>query len=179
MDVFEKELLAVRPNLERFAEVFCRNITDSEDLVQETIAKALMGRKSFRLGTNLITWLYVIMRNHFMSQMRRRKFVDDRSPDNPCDHLPVRIVGPNQDDVVMLAQVLEAVRMLSDEQRLAIRLIGMEGFSYDEVASSMGVPVGTVKSRVRRARIRLAYALEAGYDHPLPSAHALEHAVST
>ncbi len=163
MDAFEEGLIAFRPSLESFAMTLCKNRTDAQDLVQETLMKALRGRHLFEQGTRLNAWLLIIMRNSFLSAMRGRKFVDDRSPDNPNDHVAMPAIGPVQESAVMLAQTLEALRLLPEGMRVALELIGLSQFSYDEAAYAMEVPVGTVKSRVTRGRIRLAALLEEGY----------------
>jgi RNA polymerase sigma-70 factor (ECF subfamily) len=127
----------------------------ADDLVQETMVKAWANRNKFMPGTNLKTWLFTILRNTYFSEYRRRKReVDDPEQLESIEALPDQMAHLELQDFKMaLAQVPE-------EQREALILVGAAGFTYDETAEICGCPAGTIKSRVNRARERLAKLLD-------------------
>lgn len=148
------------PNLRAFARTLTNNPTQADDLVQETLIKALSHLDSFQIGTNLNAWLFTILRNCFYSELRkRRREVED--VDNV--HAERLTVAPDQIDVLQLNEFRAALSRLPDEQREALILVGASGFAYEEAAAICGVPVGTIKSRVNRARKRLAEMLDFDY----------------
>lgn len=146
----------------------------SQDLVQEAILKAYRAWDDFELGTNCRAWLMTILRNTFINEFRRQK----RRP-SPVDYDDVAdrsVFGSLQDvdpegryfDEIIDAEVVEAIDDLPEEFRLVLVLSDLEGLAYQEIAEIVGIPVGTVKSRLFRARRRLqerltSYAREMGY----------------
>ena len=157
---FRADLLTVTPNLRAFAVSLVGDQDRADDLVQDTILRALQKQDGFEPGTKLQAWLFTIMRNQFYSTYRKHKReVED------VDGLYAAKLStlPDQPGRVEFAELRCALARLSDEQREAVLLIGAEGLSYEEVAVICGVAVGTIKSRVNRARRRLAELL--GHEH--------------
>jgi RNA polymerase sigma-70 factor (ECF subfamily) len=156
---FETELLAAAPFLRAFARTLCHDVEQSEDLAQEALMKAWQCRDQFQPGTNLRAWLATILRNRFYSLGRRRKWQADYDQ----EVIERTLMAPdNAESVVALEDVRRALAMLPDFQREALILVGAGGMSYDEVAQISGCPLGTVKSRVRRARDELQAILFRG-----------------
>ena len=134
-----------------------RNPADAEDLLQETMVKAYAGFRSFREGTNLKAWLFTILRNEFYSQMRTR----GREVQDSEGLMTARLaVHPSQHGQLDLKDFRAALEQLPEDQREAIILIGASGFSYEEAAEICNCAVGTIKSRVSRARTRLQDILQ-------------------
>lgn len=162
---FEQALVAAIPHLRAFARSFANDSARADDLVQETLIKAWKHRESFAPGTNFRAWSFTILRNVYFSQQRKlRREVDD--PDQQLQNsLAVR---PEQHAHLDLADFRSALATLPADQREALLLVGAEGFSYEEAAAICGCAVGTIKSRVNRARIRLSdlLGLEAGSREP-------------
>lgn len=149
---FRDGLLAAVPTLRAFAVSLAKNTDRADDLVQETLVKAWDKQDSFQPGTNLKAWLFTILRNEFYSQMRKRR----REVEDSDGSITARLsVHPSQDGSSDLADFRKALALLPEDQREAIILIGASGFSYEEAAEICGCAVGTIKSRVSRARARL------------------------
>lgn len=156
---FEDELLEATPFLRAFARTLCHDAEQAEDLAQEALLKAWQCRNQFQPGTNLRAWLATILRNRFYSLGRRRKWQADYDQ----EIIERTLVAPDdQQSVVELEDVRRALAMLPDFQREALILVGAGGMSYEEVAQIAGCPLGTVKSRVRRARDELHAILFCG-----------------
>lgn len=156
---FRQGLLAAVPALRGFAFslVGSRYADKADDLVQETMVKAWAHHASFQPGTNLNAWLHTILRNEFYSQMRRKgREVED------ADGAYSRKLGihPEQYGHLDMADMEDALRQIPAEQREAILLVAASGFSYEDAAAICGVAIGTIKSRVNRARTRLAELLD-------------------
>jgi RNA polymerase sigma-70 factor, ECF subfamily len=152
------ELIAAIPNLRAFAMSLCSNATRADDLAQETLVKAWDKLETFEEGTNLKAWLFTILRNIFFSEQRKRK----REVEDTDGQLTAGLsVAPSQLDHMDVSDFLIALQKLPGDQREALILVGAEGFSYEEVAAISGVAIGTIKSRVNRARRRLAELLDA------------------
>ncbi|WP_040677588.1 sigma-70 family RNA polymerase sigma factor [Nitratireductor pacificus] len=151
-DGFRDDLLATVPSLRAFAVSLSKNTDRADDLVQETLVKAWDKQTSFQPGTNLKAWLFTILRNEFYSQMRKRKREVEDSDGAITGRLSVH---PAQQGVADLNDFRDALALLPEDQREAIVLIGASGFSYEEAAEICGCAVGTIKSRVSRARSRL------------------------
>ena len=150
------EIIALLPNLRAFARTLTRNVTLSDDLVQDTVVKAWSHIERFELGTDLRAWLFTILRNHYYSLRRkyRREVEDiDGKFSNFLATQPAQTVATD------LLDFWRAFAKLNDEQREALTLVGASGFSYDEAAAICGCAVGTIKSRVNRARSHLAEQL--------------------
>lgn len=146
-------LVAAVPNMRAFAISLCSDVDRADDLVQETLVKAWKNLESFEEGTNLKAWLFTILRNTYFSECRKRR---REVKDDDGSYTARLAVHPEQQGHLDLADFRRALTELSDDQREALILIGAEGFSYEEVAEICGCAVGTVKSRVNRARTRLA-----------------------
>lgn len=154
---FKGDLLATIPGLRAFAMSLSQNADRADDLVQETLVKAWDKQSSFQPGTNLKAWLFTILRNEFYSQMRKR----GREVQDSDGLLTARLaVHPSQPGRLDLDDFRRALEQLPEDQREAIILIGASGFSYEEAAEICGCAVGTIKSRVSRARNRLQEILD-------------------
>jgi RNA polymerase sigma-70 factor (ECF subfamily) len=154
---FKSDLLAAIPSLRAFAVSLAQNSDKADDLVQETLVKAWDKQASFQPGTNLKAWLFTILRNEFYSQMRKR----GREVQDTDGTMTARLaIHPSQHGKLDLADFHNALQMLPEDQREAIILIGASGFSYEEAAEICGCAVGTIKSRVSRARSRLQEILK-------------------
>jgi len=161
---FRKELLAAIPKLRAFALSLAAHSDYADDLVQETLMKAWNHQQSFQDGTNIKAWLFTILRNEYFSQLRkRRREVEDADG----DYAGSVMTPGGQESQLDMADLRIALQQLPDDQREAVVLVGASGFSYQEVAEICRVPVGTVKSRVNRARNKLAVLL--GNTPALPS----------
>ena len=157
---FRADLLSATCNLRAFALSLVGDADRADDLVQDTILRALQKRDRFEPGTKLQAWVLTLMRNLFYSEYRRRK----REVEDVNDLFAAKLSTlPDQPGRVEFAELRWALAQLSDEQREAVLLIGAEGFSYEETAVICGTAVGTIKSRVNRARKRLAELL--GHEH--------------
>jgi len=156
---FRQHLLAAIPKLRAFALSLAAHADYADDLVQETLMKAWNHQNSFQEGTNIKAWLFTILRNEYFSQLRkRRREVEDADGDYAGS-----VVTPGgQESQLDMADLRIALQQLPDDQREAVVLVGASGFSYQEVAEICHVPVGTVKSRVNRARTKLALLLGNG-----------------
>jgi RNA polymerase sigma-70 factor (ECF subfamily) len=154
---FKNDLLATIPSLRAFAVSLSQNADKADDLVQETLVKAWDKHQSFQMGTNLKAWLFTILRNEFYSQMRKRGREVQDSEGVMTERLAVH---PSQEGKLDLADFREALEKLPEDQREAIILIGASGFSYEEAAAICECAVGTIKSRVSRARTRLQDMLQ-------------------
>ena len=151
-------LLAQLPALRAFAISLCGSHDRADDLVQETVMKAWAAHESFTEGTNLRAWLFTIMRNVYFSQYRKlRREVQDTDGEAAAR----LAVQPAQHGHLDLADFNAALERLPDDQREALILVGASGFSCEEAAEICGCAVGTIKSRVNRARQKLAAMLEA------------------
>jgi len=150
------EILAAIPALRAFAHSLCGSADRADDLVQETLVRAITKIDHFTPGTNLNAWLFTILRNHFRSEFRKRKREVEDVDGKHADRL---VSKPAQIGKVEFEELREALATLPEAQREALILVGAAGFSYEEVAEITGCAVGTVKSRVNRARARLAELL--------------------
>ena len=161
---FRKLLTEAIPNLRAFAISLSARTDFADDLVQETLMKAWNYQDTFKPGTNLRAWLYTILRNEYYSVMRKRR----REVEDANDFYAGQLAVPGgQESSVDISELRNALMKLPDDQREAIILVGASGFSYQEAAQICGVAMGTVKSRVSRARTRLTLLLE-GQQKPAP-----------
>jgi RNA polymerase sigma-70 factor, ECF subfamily len=158
-DDIQQQLTELLPNLRAFAKTLCRNSDQADDLVQETLVKAWKNRHTFEPGSNLKAWLFTILRNAFLSERRKRKFEVNDTDGRLAEQIGVK---PGQGDHMDLLDFAAAFATLPQEQREALILIGAEGFSYEDAAAMCGCAVGTIKSRVNRARSKLTVALGTG-----------------
>jgi RNA polymerase sigma-70 factor (ECF subfamily) len=166
---FKSGLLELIPFLRAFARSLCGNQEMADDLAQETLVKAWQARHMFAAGTNLKAWLFTILRNQFYSD-RRRAWRQAPWDQDAAERIPGS--SGEQTWAAELSDTARALKSLSDEQREALILVGAGGFSYEDAAAICNCAVGTVKSRVARARRTLVSLLD-GQD-PLPHQHASE-----
>ena len=162
---FKADLLDLIPFLRAFARSLCGNQETADDLAQETLVKAWQARDMFAPGTNLKAWLFTILRNQFYSD-RRRAWRQAPWDQEAAERIPGS--GGEQSWAAELSDTARALSCLSDEQREALILVGAGGFSYEDAAHICNCAVGTVKSRVARARKSLIAILEG--DEALPPA---------
>lgn len=154
---FRAELIeAIRP-LRAFSRTLVRDEVRAEDLVQETLVKAWEKQASFQPGTNIRAWLFTILRNTYYSELRKRKREVEDVDGKMTAGLSVK--AP-QEGHMAVRDLRGALGELNAEQREALILVGASGFSYEEAGEICGVAAGTVKSRVSRARQRLAHLME-------------------
>jgi RNA polymerase sigma-70 factor, ECF subfamily len=150
-------LLAAVPSLRAFAISLCGQVDRADDLVQDTLLRALSNLDRFERGTNLNAWLFTILRNLFHSEYRKRR----REVEDPDGSYAGRLKAqPEQGSRLDLEDFRGALGKLPHDQREALLLVGASGFSYEEAAGICECAVGTIKSRVNRARARLAVLLE-------------------
>jgi len=156
---FKRELTAVIPHLRAFARGLCGRPDMADDLVQETMLKAWAAQDRFEPGTSMRAWTFVILRNAYLTDMRRNRFRGEYD-ETVAERILVAPAG--QEDPIHLADLQRALQSLPPERREALLLVGAGGFSYEEAATICGCAVGTIKSRVGRARAALTAMLEDG-----------------
>ena len=154
---FNSRLDQMSSLLHSFAYNLTKNVEDARDLFQETAYRALTNKEKFRPGTNFKAWLFTILRNTYFSETRKRR--REVSVDDDAIHARLS-VHPEQQGAADLSDFKKALLELGDDQREALILVGAEGFSYEEAAEIAGCAIGTVKSRVNRARARLSEILD-------------------
>lgn len=141
------------PHLRAFAISLCRNRDYADELVQETLTRAIAHIGSFEEGSNLAAWLFTILRNNFYNELRK----SGRMENDPDDrHAGSIAIPPEQDGWELAEDFRASVNKLSSAHRQALFLVGAYGLSYDEASAVAGCPVGTMKTRVNRARRLLA-----------------------
>ncbi|WP_415404419.1 RNA polymerase sigma factor [Tateyamaria sp. SN3-11] len=158
------ELVTHLPALRAFALSLTRNRATADDMIQDTVLKAWTNMDKFEPGTNMRAWLFTILRNNFYTSRRKlnREVAD---VDNVfSDTLSVK---PDHDGRLQMTDFKAALNQLPDEQREALVLVGASGFAYEEAAEMCGVATGTIKSRVNRARAKLAELLHLDDDEAL------------
>jgi RNA polymerase sigma-70 factor, ECF subfamily len=149
---FRDEMIAAIPGLRAFGISLTSRSDRADDLVQETLMKAWKHHDSFQPGTNMKAWLYTILRNEFYSHLRKRR----REVEDADGLYASRVaVQAEQHGHLDMADLKVALQQLPEDQREAIILVGASGFSYEEAATICGVAIGTIKSRVNRARKKL------------------------
>lgn len=156
MNEFTARVQELIPRLRRYARALTGERSAADDLVQDTLERAWMKLHLWRRGSDLRAWLFTIMHNVYVNQVRSRAAaaivpLDDEIPD-----IPVR---PTQADMLEVRDIDAALRRLPSEQREVVLLVALERMSYKETASTLGIPIGTVMSRLSRARERLRVLL--------------------
>jgi RNA polymerase sigma-70 factor (ECF subfamily) len=146
-------MLAAVPSLRAFAISLSGNIDRADDLVQETLLRAIANIDSFQPGTNMSAWMFTILRNLFRSEYRKRRREVEDTDGSYAESLKSH---PEQSSRLEFQEFRAALAKLPPDQREALILVGASGFSYEEAASICDCAVGTIKSRVNRARTRLA-----------------------
>lgn len=155
------EVVDLIPALRAFARTFTLDVTEADDLVQETLYRALRSLEQFRPGTSLKSWLFTIMRNTFCTQYKVK--VRESPASESCASLSLSVAAP-QEWAVAGDEFQSAYSKLSTEHREILFMVAAMGFSYEEAAQTLDCSVGTVKSRLNRARGSLASLMDG---HPL------------
>src|SRR5436305_9650792 len=150
---FSRLVEAEIPRLRRYARALTRNVTRADDLVQSCLTRAVAKQHLWQPGTDLRAWLFTILHNQHVNDIRRA--VREENNVSIDDIAPVASVQANAMDVLALRDLEAALAKLPGEQRQVILLVGLEGLAYEEVASILRVPVGTVRSRLSRGRDQL------------------------
>jgi RNA polymerase sigma-70 factor (ECF subfamily) len=162
------------PALRAFAWSISHNGADADDLVQETLIKAWSHRDRFQPGTNLRAWLFTILRNtYYTAVVRRRREVRDEDD----RHANSLVSAPDQDWRLTVRAMQAALDLLPAEHREALILVGAAGLSYEEAAGICGCPLGTIKSRVNRARTRLLKLMDGAGDSDIEDIEERFHAL--
>jgi RNA polymerase sigma-70 factor (ECF subfamily) len=156
---FKDQLAAVIPHLRAFGRSLSGSRDLADDLVQETLLKAWAARKRFQAGTNMRAWTFIILRNLFLSQMRRARFKGEW---DDITASKILAAPASQDRHIELGDMQRALMHLPQPQREALILVGAGGFAYEEAAEICGCAVGTIKSRVARGRVALEQLLSSG-----------------
>jgi RNA polymerase sigma-70 factor, ECF subfamily len=164
---FKDDLVAQIPGLRAFAVSLCGSVTLADDLVQEALLRAWSNSDKFQRGTSLRAWMFTILRNVYYSQYRKRsREVQDS---DGVFARGIAVVG-DQESHLDLADFRIALAKLPAEQREVLTMVGASGLSYEEAAVICGVEIGTIKSRVSRARAKLSELM--GLDDRRPNASA-------
>jgi len=161
------DVIAQLPSLRRYARMLTRNAAHAEDLVHDALVRACERRGTFRVGANLRAWLLSILHNTFVDGTRRRKAELRREAE--ASQLVATTVPAGQESTVRLQQISRAFLTLPDEQRAVLHLVAIEGLPYCEAANALGIPVGTLMSRLGRARAALRAFEEHGARSAVPS----------
>lgn len=156
---FKDQLSAVIPHLRAFGRSLSGSRDLADDLVQETLLKAWAARLRFQAGTNMRAWTFIILRNLFLSQMRRARFKGEW---DEITASKILAAPASQDRHIELSDMQRALMHLPQPQREALILVGAGGFAYEEAADICGCAVGTIKSRVARGRVALEQLLSSG-----------------
>jgi RNA polymerase sigma-70 factor, ECF subfamily len=160
MPDFRRELVELLPRLRRFASVLTRSHDDAEDVMQAAVERALRHADSWQQGSRLDSWLYRIMQNLWRDELRAHR----RRAEPLESH--ANLAGADGRDVtirhIQSNEARQALDELPEDQRVVIALVVLEGMSYQQTADILEVPVGTVMSRLARARARLAASLGEG-----------------
>lgn len=163
----QQQMLALQPQLRAYAMSLSRSADRSDDLVQETMLRAISKIDSFRPGTNLGAWLTTILRNCYLSDLRRRRHEVEDADGFYSESLRA---APEQEGHLEYREFCSALRAIPFDQREALMLVGAAGLSYEDTATLCRTTTGTIKSRINRARSRLAALLsiesldEIGFD---------------
>ena len=170
---FHEQLKAILPRLRVYALSLTRDRDSADDLVHDTVVKALTGRHSFEPGTNLSAWVFRIQRNEFISGLRRTR------PTVPVDSVIADTLShpAHQESRLVMREFMSAFGKLAATQREALLLAVLEGQSYEVIAAHTGVSVGTVKSRISRARDTLERLLLEGDTKQRPTTADLKTAL--
>ncbi|MEX0759078.1 MAG: sigma-70 family RNA polymerase sigma factor [Tistlia sp.] len=152
------DLAELLPRLRAYAQVLTKNSHDADDLVQTTVERALSRIELYQPGTNFKAWMFTILRNCYFTEMRKRS----RRPESvdPADHEGALSVPAVQQNGLEVRDFSRAFAKLTEMDRTVLILVGAEGMSYQEAADVLGTPIGTVRSRLSRARMRLKDLLE-------------------
>jgi RNA polymerase sigma-70 factor (ECF subfamily) len=154
---FHDQLVAIIPSLRAFARGLCGNRDMADDMAQDAMTRAWAARQSYTPGSNFRAWMFMILRNHFYTTLRKNSRMASWDPEIAER---VLVVGPAQQDGLNVQDVQAALQKLPPEQREVLILIGANGVSYEEAAEIMGCAIGTIKSRLARGRVALTALIE-------------------
>lgn len=176
MNDIHQEIAAHIPSLRRYARALVHDVVTADDLVQDCLARALDKLHLWRQDTNLRGWLFTILHNQYVNEVRRSvrrgsmvELSDATLPSRPANH----------DTVLELRDLDCALGQLPAEMRVVILLVGLEGVPYGAVANILGIPIGTVRSRLSRGRDTLRRLMDIEVDRPsLPTTHLRRTAAS-
>jgi RNA polymerase sigma-70 factor (ECF subfamily) len=171
-EAFRRELLGTLPHLRAFARGLSGRPDYADDLAQETAIKAWTARERYTPGTNMRAWTFAILRNHYLSELRRSRRQTDLD-EGVAERMLV--MDADQEGGLHLSDMDAALQQLAPERREAVMLVGAGGFTYEEAAEIADCAVGTMKSRVARARAELNRLLDA---EPDPQALAKRNAIA-
>ena len=152
-DELRREIAALVPRLRRFARALAGSMDEGDDIVQTACVKALSGLDGFIPGTRLDSWMFRIVRDTFLDAVRsrrRRSFASD--PDLLEQQSDGGLGARRAEDRLVLAEIRAAVAALPEDQRAVLALVAIDGLSYKEAAAALDIPIGTVMSRLARAR---------------------------
>ena len=171
----QRIMLAAVPDMRAFALSLCRRRDRVDDLVQETLVRAIANIHSFKPGTNMTAWLFTILRNNFLNEYRKsRREVSDAN-----DYFVATMTSqPEQEGRVQLEEFRDALALLPHDQREAVILVGGAGLSYEEAVKICHCAVGTIKSRAFRGRARLAQLMSIDSPQDLGPDRAIQAALS-
>ena len=158
-EAFKRELVALIPHLRAFARTLTGDAASADDLAQDAMMKAWDARASYQMGTNMKAWTFMILRNQFYSE-RRRSWRANQLDQEAAERTLMAVDNPEA--LLALDELRQGLAMLPAEQREALILVGAGGFAYEEAAEICNCAVGTVKSRVSRARRALQAVLSEG-----------------
>ena len=168
-----QDIVECLPHLRAFARLLCRDRALADDLVQETVVRALSHSDQFQAGTNLKAWIMAILRNSYFSEMRRRRRASQLDGEELWG---AATASGGQEERVGMRDLERAFAMLPAVQREALVLVGASGYSYEDAARIAACAVGTMKSRVSRARLQLDRLLDGEMAAPTMEAASSEHA---
>jgi RNA polymerase sigma-70 factor, ECF subfamily len=161
------DVIAQLASLRRYAHTLTRDETLAEDLVHDALVRAYERRATFRSGANLRTWLLAILHNTFVDRWRQREAEWRREAE--ASRLVETIAPADQESRVRFQQIAQAFQALPDEQRAVLHLVAIDGLPYNEAARALGIPVGTLMSRLGRARAALRAFEENGARSATPA----------
>ncbi len=154
---FRDQLVAIIPPLRAFARGLCGTRDMADDMVQDAMTRAWAARQSYAAGSNFRAWMFMILRNHYYTTLRKNARMVSWDPEVAER---VLVTGPTQQDGLNVQDVQAALQKLPAEQREVLLLIGANGVSYEEAADIMGCAIGTIKSRLARGRVALAALID-------------------
>jgi RNA polymerase sigma-70 factor (ECF subfamily) len=154
---FRDQLVAIIPPLRAFARGLCGTRDMADDMVQDAMTRAWAARQSYAAGSNFRAWMFMILRNHYYTTLRKNARMVSWDPEVAER---VLVAGPTQQDGLNVQDVQKALQKLPAEQREVLLLIGANGVSYEEAADIMGCAIGTIKSRLARGRVALTALID-------------------
>ena len=156
---WKQELVDLLPRLRRYALSLTGSVTDAEDLLHSTIERVLAKADQFEAGTNLDRWVFRICKNLWFDEWRQRKVRGPTLDPSEAKHEPSSDGEAHAENIIQVQELSDALQQLQEEQREILVQVVIEGYSYKEVAEMLDVPIGTVMSRLARARAKLATIL--------------------